>query len=87
MLMLILLIQCDILEVNYGDGQRIATIAEEMFVHAMPLLTEIEGVRGRYFSKRLHHPVVRFVADDGTDRYALDRILQERYAVNIRGIE
>ena len=35
------------------------------------------------FSKRLHHAVVRFVTDDGVDRYALERILQERYAVSI----
>ena len=77
----------DDISVEYRDGQRTATIAEEVFVRATPLLAEIEGVRGRYFSKRLHHAVVRFVTDNGVDRYALDRILQERYAVNIRGIE
>ena len=73
----------DDISVEYRDGQRIVTIAEEAFVHAEPLLAEIEGVRGRYFSKRLHHAVVRFVTDDGADRYALERILQERYAVSI----
>ncbi len=73
----------DDLSVEYRDGQQIVTIAEEAFVHATPLLAEIEGVRGRYFSKRLHHAVVRFVTDNGADRYALGRILQERYAVSI----
>ncbi|MCY4554111.1 MAG: hypothetical protein OXC79_10595, partial [Candidatus Poribacteria bacterium] len=73
----------DDISVEYRDGQRIVTIAEAAFVHATPLLAEIEGVRGRYFSKRLHHTVVRFVTDDGVDRYALERILQERYAVSI----
>ena len=73
----------DDISVEYRDGQRTATIAEEAFVHATPLLAEIEGVRGRYFSKRLHHAVVRFVTDSGSDRYALEWILQERYAVSI----
>ena len=73
----------DDIEVNYRDGQRIVTIAKAAFVHATPLLAEIEGVRGRYFSKRLHHAVVRFVTDSGADRYALERILQERYSVSI----
>ena len=73
----------DDIEVNYRDGQRIVTIAEEAFVHAEPLLAEIEGVRGRYFSKRLHYTVVRFVTDSGADRYALERIFQERYGVSI----
>ena len=73
----------DDISVEYRDGQRIVTIAETTFVHATPLLAEIEGVRGRYFSKRLHHAVVRFVTDDGADRYVLERILKERYAVSI----
>ena len=75
-------IQDDIL-VEYRGGQRIVIIAEEAFGHATPLLAEIEGVRGRYFSKRLHRAVVRFVTDNGADRYGLERILQERYAVSI----
>ena len=73
----------DDISVEYRDGQRIVTIAEAAFVNATPLLAKIEGVRGRYFSKRLHHAVVRFVTEDGSDRYALERILQERYAVSI----
>lgn len=73
----------DDLSVEYRNGQRVVTIAEEAFVYATPLLAEIEGVRGRYFSKRLHHAVVRFVTDNGADRYTLERILQERYAVSI----
>jgi hypothetical protein len=73
----------DDISVEYRDGNRIVTIATEAFVHATPLLAAIEGVRGRYFSKRLHHAVTRFVTDNGADRYALERILQERYAVSI----
>ena len=41
-------------------------------------------VRGRYFSKRLHRAVVRFVTEDGADRRALERILERRYAVSVR---
>ena len=73
----------DDLSVEHRNGQRIVTIAEAAFVHATPLLAEIEGVRGTYFSKRLHHAVVRFVTENGADRYTLERILQERYAVSI----
>lgn len=75
-------IENDISE-EYRKGQRIVSVAEEAFVHATPLLAEIEGVRGRYFSKRLHRAVVRFVTNSGLDRYALERIFQERYAVSI----
>ncbi|MYC71517.1 MAG: T9SS type A sorting domain-containing protein [Gemmatimonadetes bacterium] len=75
-------IQNDI-AVEIRDGQRIVTLAQEAFTYAEPLLAEIEGVRGRFFSKRLHRAVVRFVTDDGADRLALEKILQERYAVSL----
>ena len=75
-------IQNDI-AVEIRDGQRIVTLAQEAFTYAEPLLAEIEGVRGRFFSQRLHRAVVRFVTDNGADRHALERILQERYAVSL----
>ena len=74
----------DDISVEYSGEQRIVTVAEAAFVHTTPLLAEIDGVRGRYFSKRLHHAVVRFVTDGGTDRRALEQILERRYAVSVR---
>ena len=72
------------IEIEYRGEERIVTVSEEAFVNATPLLAEIDGVRGRYFSKRLHRAVVRFVTDDGSDRRALERILERRYAVSVR---
>ena len=74
-------IQNDIL-IEYQDGQQIVTIAQAAFTYAQPLLAEIDSVQGRYFSKRLHRAVVRFVTDNGADRYALERILENRYAAS-----
>ena len=76
-------IQDDISIEDRGE-ERIVTVSEAAFIHATPLLAEIDGVRGRYFSKRLHRAVVRFVTEDGTDRYAIDSILEQRYGVSIR---
>ncbi len=75
-------IQNDI-EIRIQDGQKIVTLSREAFTYADPLLAEIEGVRGRFFSKRLHHAVVRYVTDDGMDRRAMKKILEERYGVSI----
>ena len=75
-------IQNDI-EINFHGDVRIVTIAAAAFVHASPQLAEIEGVRGRYFSKRLHRAVVRFVTDNGNDRHAIKKILSERFDVSI----
>ncbi len=75
-------IQNDI-EIRIQDGQKIVTLSREAFTYADPLLAEIEGVRGRFFSKKLHHAIVRYVTDGGRDRDALKRILENRYGVSI----
>ena len=75
-------IQNDI-EIRIQDGQKIITLSREAFTYADPLLAEIEGVRGRFFSKRLHHAVVRYVTDGGRDRDALKQILEKRYGISI----
>ena len=71
------------IEIRIQDGQKIVTLSREAFTYADPLLAKIEGVRGRFFSKRLHHAVVRYVTDGGMDRRALERILENRYGVSI----
>ena len=73
----------DDIAVDIKNGQKIVTISEESFTYADTRLAAIEGVRGRFFSRRLHHAVVRFVTDDGRDRFALEDILNERYGVSL----
>ena len=73
----------DDIAVKTRDGQRQVTVAQAAFTYANPLLAEIDGVRGRFFSKRLHRAVVRFATNNGKDRNALEHILQERYAVSV----
>ena len=71
------------IEIEWHGEVRIVTIAADAFTYATPLLAEIKGVRGRYFSKRLHRAVVRFVTDNGADRRAINKILHNRYNVSI----
>ena len=71
------------IEIVHHGNTRIVTVAADAFTYATPLLAEIEGVRGRYFSKRLHRAVVRFVTDNGNDRHAMKEILRKRYDVSL----
>ena len=72
----------DIEIVLHGEV-RVVTISTDAFAYATPRLAEIEGVRGRYFSKRLHRAVMRYVTDNGSERNAIRRILQKRFDVSI----
>lgn len=67
---------------NIAGGQ-IVTISKDAFVYANPFLVTLDGVRGRFFSKRLHHALVKFVTDFGRDSYKVDLILSERFGCSI----
>ena len=71
------------IQIEFQDDVKIVTVAEEAFTYTKPLLAEIDGVQGRFFSKRLHRAVVRYVTDNGADKTAVDHILKERYAVSV----
>ena len=73
----------DDIAVDIERGEKIVTISEAAFTYADARLAEIEGVKGRFFSRRLHHAVVRFVTDSGRDRFALEDILTKRYGVSL----
>ena len=63
------------------DGTREVTISSAAFVNAAPRIATVDGKRGVWFSRRLHHAAVRFVTDNGHDRSAYERIFKERYGV------
>ncbi len=74
------------IRITGGDvfSQRTVLISEEAFVNASPKIALIEGKRGKYYSQRLHHALVRFVTDNGRHEESYEKILQERFGVTTR---
>ena len=66
------------------DGSRTVSVSVDAFVYATPRIVRVEGKRRAYYSKRLHHALVRFVTDNGNDEDAYEKILQERFGVTTR---
>ena len=65
---------------------RMITIASEAFTYADPFVAKIDGIRGRYFSKRLWRAVLRFatyIPGRGIQHNEIDRILQNNYGVTV----
>ena len=63
------------------QDNREVLIAEDAFTYASPRTATIDGKRGQYFSRRLHHAAVRYVTDNGNHGSSYDKILRERYGV------
>jgi hypothetical protein len=73
----------DDIEIGSGVNAGLIRISTAAFTYAAPLVVEIDGVRGLYFSKRLHHALVNFVTGGGADQAAVAKILSERFGVAI----
>ena len=56
-------------------------VSEAAFVNANPRVATVEGKRGVWFSKRLHHAAVRYVTNGGRDVRAYETIFEDRYGV------
>ena len=69
------------IQIRTHRGSPTVLISEAAFVNANPRVVTVDGKRGTWFSKRLHHAVVRYLTDNGRDRVAYERIFRERYGV------
>ena len=72
----------DISILNNGDDVSVF-ISLNAFTNANSMLAEIDGVRGKLFSKRLHNAVLRYITDYGSNRERVDYILSDRYDVSL----
>ena len=72
----------DVLILNNGDVTSVL-ISLDAFTNANSMLAEIDGVRGKLFSKRLHNAVLRYITDHGSNRQRVNYILDDRYNVSL----
>ena len=75
----------DISVADLGEGYEV-TISEDVFYYANPFLVNLDGIRGRLFSKRLHHAMTNFVTNFGQDSGRVNTILSNRFGCRVHNI-
>ena len=60
-------------------GERIVRISAHAFTNASPQTVAMDGVRGVFFSRRLHHAAVRFITNNGKEAGMVQHIMAQRY--------
>ena len=55
------------------------TISRKAFTYATPLVVTLDGLKGKFFSKRLYNAAVYYYTDKGTLGYKIDEIAKTRY--------
>ena len=69
----------DDIAVQRSSAGDTVTLSAATFTYATPKLVSLDGVKGSFFSQRLHHALVRYVSKDGSDINAIEKILNDRY--------
>ena len=63
------------------NGIKNVTISQSAFVYASTQVGNLDGIKVRFYSKRLHHAVLNYFTDFGANKQQVDRIAQEKYGI------
>ena len=69
------------ISIEKKDGIPHATVSQSAFTYAEPQIVKIDGIRGKFFSKRLYHAVVNFITDFANNDEVLNWLARERFGI------
>ena len=67
------------IKVETVGGTKHVTISESALVHAEPMIVKLDGLRGKFYSKRLYKAMLNYFSDFGTKKDVLDNLAQNRF--------
>jgi len=71
----------DDISINIVNGIKKVIISRKAFVYATPLIAELDGIKGRFFSKRLYNAVISFATNFGNDASAVSSIADQNFGI------
>ncbi|MCH5227227.1 MAG: Ig-like domain-containing protein [Muribaculaceae bacterium] len=77
----------DMIITDMGDGNKIVKISKDAFTYANPYFVSLEGVKGRFYSKRLHHAMTKYITDFGKNLEIVNHILLNRFGCEVLNID
>jgi hypothetical protein len=75
----------DDIRVEYVDGIKHVTISEAAFVHAIPLTVLMDGLKGRFFSRRLSKALINLYTDFGRDGWMVNHFAESMFGFRFLG--
>lgn len=65
------------------NGKKIISISTEAFNNAEPRMVLLNGVKGRFFSRRLFQALTHFYTENGSNFYAVEKILNDKFSLSL----
>ncbi len=67
------------LQFTTQNGIDIITISRSAFLYSSPLVVTLDGIKGKFFSKRLNTAIVYYYSNKGTDTYKIANLAKTKY--------
>lgn len=71
----------DDIQIVERNNIKFVTISRKAFTYASPLVVTLDGVKGRFYSKRLYGALVNFATNYGYDKNAVDQLANSRFGI------
>ena len=71
----------DDIQIAERNNIKFVTISRKAFTYASPLVVTLDGVKGRFYSKRLYGALVNFATNYGYDKNAVDQLANSRFGI------
>lgn len=71
----------DDITINNAGDIPYATVSQSAFTYANPQIVKLDGIRGKFYSKRLYHAVVNFITDFANNEEVLDWLARESFGI------
>lgn len=69
------------ISIQNKNGMQYATVSQSAFTYATPQVVKLDGIRGKFFSKRLYHVVVNFITNFAQNKEVVDWLARERFGI------
>lgn len=71
----------DDITINNIEEVPYATVSQSAFTYANPQIVKLDGIRGKFYSKRLYHAVVNFITDFANNEEVLNWLARESFGI------
>lgn len=71
----------DDIQIVERNSIKFVTISRKAFTYALPLVVTLDGVKGRFYSKRLYGALVNFATNYGYNTNAVDQLANSRFGI------
>ncbi len=65
--------------IDVVNGVKKVTISQSAFTYASPQIGNLDGIKMKFYSKRLSHAILNYFTDFGSNEQNVDKIAQEKF--------